>query len=418
MQRREREAMFLLRQLRLTAGGVCMLFLAAPAHAQARRTDTLVARVVAPGVTYREITDRRGPWVMHLLRVDLRRADIVIRHVRAHDQLRGRERPSDMARRLLAAGAQVVAAVNSDFFELKSGENENNQVIEGEWWKGVKVADSPYDTFDNPHSQLAFDVRGRPSIERFVFDGHAWDRGRTTPIMTMNFVQPGTPEGTTLFTTRYGATTRRDSTRVTVEAPMVSAGHRGDTLLFLRVGAVSSQSGTTIPPNGAVLSAYGAGLRADEVKAMAEGDTVRVLLASMPRVGHRVSPRTLIGGWPQIVRDGADITSDAATREGTLSRNAELRHPRTAVGISRDGATLLLFVVDGRSENSGGMTLRELAATMRELGAWHAMNFDGGGSSTMLIGDEVVNVPSDSTGERTVGDALFLLGRPTKPQRR
>jgi hypothetical protein len=400
------------------ASGACTLLLAAPAHAQAHRTDTLVARVVAPGVTYREITDRRGPWVMHVLRVDLRRADLAIRHVRAHDQLRGRERTSDMARRLQTEGARVVAAVNSDFFELKSGENENNQVIDGEWWKGVKLTDSPYDTFDNVHSQLAVDARGRPSIDRFVFEGHAWSRGRATPIMTMNFVQPGTPEGTTLFTSRYGATTRRDTTRAAVEAPMVSAGHRGDTLLFLRVGPVSSQSGTTIPPNGAVLSAFGAGLRADEVKAMAESDTVRVLLASAPRVGRSVSPRTLIGGWPQILRDGVDVTGDAATREGTLSRNAELRHPRTAVGISRNGATMLLFVVDGRSENSGGMTLRELAAAMRGLGAWHAMNFDGGGSSTMLIGDRVVNVPSDSTGERTVGNALFVLGNPAKPQQR
>jgi hypothetical protein len=406
------------RHLRLAVSGACTLLLAAPTHAQSRRTDTLVARAVAPGIVYREITDRRGPWVMHLLRVDLRRADVAIRHVRAHDQLQGRERPSDMAKRLQAEGARVLAAVNSDFFELKSGENENNQVIDGEWWKGVKVTDSPYDTFDNAHAQLAIDARGRPVIDRFVFEGHAWDRGTATPIITLNFVQPGTQEGTTLFTSRYGAATRRDSTRATVEAPMVSAGHRGDTLLFLRAGPISSQSGTAIPPNGAVLSAFGAGLRTDEVKAMADGDTVRVLLASAPRVGHGASPRTLIGGWPQIVRDGVDITGDVATREGTLSRNAELRHPRTAVGISRDGATLLLFVVDGRSENSGGMTLRELAAAMRGLGAWHAMNFDGGGSSTMLIGDRVVNVPSDSAGERTVGNALFLLGKPTKPTRR
>ena len=348
---------------------------------------------------------------MHVLRIDLRRADVALRQVRAHDQLRSRERTSDMAKRLMSRGVYVVAAVNSDFFELKTGENDNNQVIDGEWWKGLKVTDSPYDSFDNAHAQLAVDARGRPLIDRYVLDGHAWARGKTIPIMTVNFVQTGTPEGTAFFTSRYGTTTRRDSTRATVEAPMTSAGRRADTLLFVRFGAVSSQSGTDIPPNGAVLSAFGAGVRADEVRALADGDTVRVLLATLPRVAHDVVPRMLIGGWPRILRDGVDITRSAATLEGTLSRNAELRHPRTAVGISRDGATLLLFVVDGRSENSGGMTLGEMAGELRKLGAWQAMNFDGGGSSTMLIGDQVVNAPSDSTGERTVGNALFVVRR-------
>jgi hypothetical protein len=381
------------------------------AFAQTHRADTLVARVVAPGVTYRSIADARGPWKMHVLRVDLRRADLAIQHVRAHDQLRGRERVSEMATRLTTAGVQVVAAVNSDFFELASGENENNQVIDGEWWKGLKVTDSPFDTFDNPHAQLAVDARGRAAIDRFVLDGHAWDHGVATPIMTVNFAPAGTLEGTALYTPRYGAATRRDSSRATVEAPLVSAGRHRDTLLYRRVGAVSSQSGTPIPSDGAVLSAFGAGKRADEVKAMAEGDTVRVLLGTLPRVAHGAAPRTLIGGWPRILRDGVDVTRDAATLEGTLSRNAEMRHPRTAVGISRDGATLILFVVDGRSENSGGMTLGELAGVMRELGAWQAMNFDGGGSTTMLVRDHVVNVPSDATGERAVGDALFVVGK-------
>jgi exopolysaccharide biosynthesis protein len=95
--------------------------------------------------------------------------------------------------------------------------------------------------------------------------------------------------------------------------------------------------------------------------------------------------------------------------EGTISRNAEMKHPRSAVGISRDSSTLILFAVDGRSENSGGMTLRELAAHMRALGAWDAMNFDGGGSTTLVIDGAVVNHPSDPTGERAVGNALLVL---------
>ncbi len=382
----------------------------APAALAAQRADTVVARALAPGVAYRQFTDRRGPWRVSLIRVDLRRAGLAIHHVRALDSLRGRERPTDMVRRATSGGARVLAAVNADFFELRSGENENNQVIDGEWWKGLKVTDSPYDTWDNVHSQLALDSAARPSIARYLFDGRAWARGAMTPILTLNAVPAGSYEGTALFTPRFGSATPRDTARQTVEAPLLAAGHRGDTALYVRSGPVVAGSGTAIPRDGAVLSAYGA--RTAAVTAMAAGDTVRILLATAPRLPRGRAPALLVGGWPRIVHEGRSVAGEAAAVEGTISRNAEVRHPRTAVGFSRDGATLLLLVVDGRSAASVGMTLVELAEQMRRLGAWEALNFDGGGSTTMVVDGAVVNAPSDSTGERAVGNALLVVRTP------
>jgi exopolysaccharide biosynthesis protein len=187
------------------------------------------------------------------------------------------------------------------------------------------------------------------------------------------------------------------------------AGKRGDTLIFVRRGAVSASSGSSIPDGGAVLAAYGSGLRTQEVQAMADGDTVKVLLTTLPRIPGSRAPAMIIGGWPRILRDGENVAPEAATMEGTLSRNAESRHPRTAIGFSRDSSTLFVLTVDGRSENSGGMTLVELAGVMRELGAWQAMNFDGGGSTTMVVKGKVVNHPSDKEGERAVGNALLVV---------
>jgi len=51
----------------------------------------------------------------------------------------------------------------------------------------------------------------------------------------------------------------------------------------------------------------------------------------------------------------------------------------------------------------------ELAGYLRRLGAWEALNFDGGGSTTMAIDGAVVNAPSDPTGEREIGSALALV---------
>lgn len=367
------------------------------------------ARDLAPGVIYSQFTDPRGPWVINLVRVDLRRTKIELRHARALDQLKGRERVSDMARRANAGGVRVLAAVNADFFNLDNGENENNQVIAGEWWKGLKVTDSPYDTYDNAHIQFGVDGNRHPLIDSFILDGKAWDRGAMTPIITLNFNPSGKPEGTAFYTSRFGPTTPRDTTRRTVEAAMTAVGKRGDTLLYVRRGAVSTSSGSIIPRDGAVLAAYGSGLRSEEVQKMADGDTVRILLATLPRIRGAAVPTLLIGGWPRILRNGENIAGESATLEGTLSRNAETRHPRTAIGFSRDSTTLFLFTVDGRSENSGGMTLIEMANVMRELGAWDAMNFDGGGSTTMVVDGVVVNHPSDKEGERAVGNALLVV---------
>ncbi len=373
----------------------------------AQHADVAVSTLLAPGVQYQLIHDGGGPWAIHLVRIDLRRASVMLTTSRAHDQLRSRERTSDMA---LRKGTSVLAAVNADFFDLKTGENENNQVINGEWWKGLKVTDSPFDTYDNVHVQFALDAAGVPAIDRFILDAHVWAHGVRTPIVSVNFNPTGNPEGTALFTSRYGPTTPRDTSRITAEATLIASGQHGDTLLYVRRAVVSNASGSPIPPNGAVLSAYGA--RTKEIQAMGDGDTVRVLLATLPRLAHGTTPRLLVGGWPRILHDGVNVAADAATVEGTISRNAEVRHPRTSVGFSRNRRTMFLLTVDGRSEKSVGMTLVELAACMRSVGAWQAMNFDGGGSTTMVINGAVVNAPSDSTGERDVGNALLVIAKP------
>ena len=92
----------------------------------------------------------------------------------------------------------------------------------------------------------------------------------------------------------------------------------------------------------------------------------------------------------------------------------DARHPRTAVGINREGTRVLLVVVDGRSAQSAGMLLDELRRYLRHLGAWEAVNLDGGGSSTITAIVEgtprLLNRPSDGK-ERFVPVGLGVFGR-------
>lgn len=82
------------------------------------------------------------------------------------------------------------------------------------------------------------------------------------------------------------------------------------------------------------------------------------------------------------------------------------RNPRTLLGQKKNG-TFVLVVVDGRSKISDGVTAKQSAEIMKELDCWNAINLDGGGSSEMIVNDEIVNKPSDGK-ERSIGSAIIV----------
>lgn len=92
------------------------------------------------------------------------------------------------------------------------------------------------------------------------------------------------------------------------------------------------------------------------------------------------------------------------------------RHPRTAVGITRNN-TWVCVVVEGRRKNiSEGMTLVELAHYLHKLGCVHAINLGGGGDSTMVVENQIKNIPSGSSintpvhcESRPVSDAILFF---------
>ncbi len=85
-------------------------------------------------------------------------------------------------------------------------------------------------------------------------------------------------------------------------------------------------------------------------------------------------------------------------------------NPRTAIGII-DDLHYVLVVSDGRTDESEGLTLYELAEFMQTLGAETAYNLDGGGSSTMVFNGEVINNPTTNgkkIKERSVSDIVYI----------
>ena len=107
---------------------------------------------------------------------------------------------------------------------------------------------------------------------------------------------------------------------------------------------------------------------------------------------------------PGLIRSGEITVTEGSEVEQSMQSN-----PRTAIGQIGD-LHYLLVVSDGRTEESEGLTLLELAQVMEEYGCQTAYNLDGGGSSTMWFMGEVINHPTNGwrDGERSISDIVYI----------
>ena len=116
------------------------------------------------------------------------------------------------------------------------------------------------------------------------------------------------------------------------------------------------------------------------------------------------------GAWqvlsfgPALIEDG-DIVVD----ENEEVSQAKTSNPRTAIG-QVDELHYIVVVADGRTSQSEGLSLYELAQVMKEYNCTTAYNLDGGGSSTMYFNGEVINNPTSggSIEERSVSDIVYI----------
>ena len=101
--------------------------------------------------------------------------------------------------------------------------------------------------------------------------------------------------------------------------------------------------------------------------------------------------------------------SSICVDQNTEVDQAKNSNPRTAIGIINT-LHYLIIVSDGRTNQSEGLSLYQLAQVFQEQGCSLAYNLDGGGSSTMWFNGSIVNVPTDgrNLGERQVSDIVYI----------
>jgi hypothetical protein len=331
--------------------------------------------LVSPGVRYRRWsqTNARGKIRAHLLTVNPRRAGVTL------DYAHGRYVPTRAPLTSLLARDHAVAGINGGFFDIYDtgaplGVGRDRQqgmlhaskytwhnafymTADGEFRIGPRVLTAQIEQF--PEIEITNVNSPRVRTGKVGIYAPAW--GRTYGYR----ITDGQKKHVRMVVIQDGRVisnrTTLDRDRQISGLVLIGRGPGADALRQLQVGSVAN---------------VGWGLPGD--------------------------PQLAISGERILLRRGVRTVKD--DRE---------MHPRTAIGIDRDTGRLLLLVIDGRQRFSRGYTLVELAQMLKQLGAEDALNFDGGGSSTLVAENphdrvKVLNSPSDGE-QRAIPDGLAVM---------
>jgi Tol biopolymer transport system component/exopolysaccharide biosynthesis protein len=338
---------------------------------------------VVPGVRYSRF--RRQGSDMHLLKVSTA-GQVTIDAALSNDRLIGHEKTSHMAKR---HGA--VAAINGDFGLPSTGRTAHTFAEDGDLkqlsfavaWNFAITRDEKQTFFARPQETVTAEEDDAWRIERWNFgEPRATDiagftpagRGLEDPPDNACFAHLVPAAGPRWTTDRSGVETPYtvDATGCSALLPTVNGGV-----------VLAAQPGS----DGAIL-----------LGSLTNGEQIDIGW-SLGWNGVADS----VGGTPLLVEDSQVVAEECS--EALCRRN-----PRTVVGVNAKGQ-ILLAVLEGRTEDSHGATLLEMAQIMRGLKATHALNLDGGGSSTMVVNGKLMNEPSDGS-ERKVSSSILVLNGP------
>ncbi len=346
-------------------------------------------QALMPGVTYERAVQftSHGPVALHVVRGPKPTGLYELRPVLSNESIQGVERVTAMQKRLSTQATMV--GINGDFYNLDSGRPSGVLMRDG-------VVDAPpY----GDRSSVGISAEGALDVRRIQFFGTWKGLGQRRAINDVNQL-PGA-NGISLFTSSYGPATPPQAGAVSVVLdPFPPATPNTD--LFGGVIRAGNGAATPIPRTGAVLVARGtAGQKLLEEAPI--GTSVALRLIFRPQWDGITQA---IGGGPVIVRGGRPVFRSLEAFEPS---QLVPRNPRTAVGQLANGSVILVATDGRRPGYSVGMTNFELAQTLVRLGAVTGSAFDAGGSTTVAFEGQLLNRPSDPSGERAVSTSLQLM---------
>ena len=332
---------------------------------------TLRAEKIAPGVVH-EVYQRFTPnEAVHVARVG-KDAPYILRSVPANRFLHGRnETTSEICKR-----TKCLVGVNGDFWKGSEG-------LLGALVHHGELLRSP----SAPHYQFVIGPDGKPTAGPIRWHGRfITSDGKSFDLGGVNVPRRG--DGLVLYSRAFARSTKTGHGGIELVVSLVDGGLRLGQPTKVQIEKLFVGGNTKINDGRLVLSGTGTG-----------AEILRTLWHRSKNGGIdrtfdirlRTTPDALesIGGTPVLVRGGKPAYDNASTAF------VRAQHPRTIVGWTKTGETLLVTVDGRQAGHSAGMTIPEAARMMIKLGAVDAINLDGGGSTTFVVRGKVLNKPSD-----------------------
>lgn len=358
----------------------------------------------------------RGGAAVYIAEMDRTAKNLQFAVELANDQILGRETITDATRRLMEQDVLPLAGVNGSFGIREDNRGRGGMIFNLHIQNGELVSiPIPLDRWGysppTPWGETSFGVTpdGDFLMDRVLLNGKLRmenDSADTLPIDAVNQICDSVCP-TVLFTPRFG---RRTLTRRCYEFTLrqIKLPLTGKYTSRFVVTAVNPRGNSTIPFDGVVL-AIEPRLARDWIDKITKSTAGTLEIALTPKKWQRVQHG--VGGNLRLVREGKvepELIAFGESRGGSARshRNAASRHPRSALGFNDE--KLFLIAIDGRQPGySMGMTLYQMGIFFSELGIKHAINFDGGSSSTLWALGRVANSPAHGYERRIFNVAMI-----------
>lgn len=336
-----------------------------------KATESKVTDEMAPGLVETTYTRRDGRGMLTAYLLDVDTTKYILRPAIANGVIAGRGTVSGMSDQ-----NNALAAVNASYFAL-----------DGELLGVTKLDGKIVSTIDIPRTAVGFLADGSPIIGTINYNGTIKTKKTVVPIAGVNCER--SENSAVLYNEYYDDTT---GTNEYGKEYVV----KDNKVIAINTANSPLAKGTV------VVSVHGTA--ADALADVKVGDSMQIT----EDVGDPWNKATqIMGVGPRLVAAGqVNVTADQEQFGGDVAGG---RAPRTGVGILPN-KHVVLAVVDGRQEQSIGCTLTEFAQLLKNFGVVDAVNFDGGGSSELVVGGKVINNPSDGS-ERSVGSALVVCNK-------
>ena len=397
---------------------------------------------LSSGVKYTHCDLINTPVKMHILEINLADPNVEVTTSYANDCVPNpngnknnnngfkiRETLSQLCTRKRSEGKNIIAGVNSGFFDSNDGISRGFHIEEGEpvYINNPKVVTA----LPNHSWGITVFTDGTAACGKKKFTGKLKTSGQEFNWYSMNDTimrNVSADYQINLYDSHYKQYPHPSNTNLTNKLaknalyviaeydgdPMkVNVGYASAKVVSISDGRSSSLSNLPYITSDKQVGISLSGAKADEFKALVSVGSTIEFRCDMTIEGETTRPiYTQNSSMYQLMKDGVNNTSSVS------ASLANERDPRTFPIISKDKQTLWIVEVDGRQDwYSIGLTGNEMVMLAQKLGGYNVTNTDGGGSSVMWVYDSaagkgsVVNSVSDSKGERSCLNYLLIKAK-------